>query len=165
MNRLVSKGPDGLEVLKRDGWVCQLCGVSTPESLRGFIHPDAPEIGHIIPLVAGGLDEVSNLRCECHFCNTFKGPLTDKELLAEFLKRAKAEKPGPIRHQRRSEILMRARDRGVVLGRPRNYPKATVADLRALLDSGFSVRKAARRLKISYGLAYRWTRGLNSQSR
>jgi hypothetical protein len=59
----------GIHILERDNWTCQLCGVATHQSLRGTIHPHAPEIDHKIPRSRGGSDEDSNLRCACRCCN------------------------------------------------------------------------------------------------
>ena len=50
----VSERFGAIEVLTRDRWTCQLCGVKTPKRLRGQNHPQAPELDHIIPLERGG---------------------------------------------------------------------------------------------------------------
>lgn len=64
---------DPFMVLQRDGWRCYMCGVSTPESLRGSNEPTAPEVDHVIPLALGGMHVDSNLRCCCRQCNGRKG--------------------------------------------------------------------------------------------
>lgn len=59
-----------LEVLERDGYVCQLCGCLTLKELRGTHHPLAPEVDHIIPRrLPECTNDLSNLRCACHSCN------------------------------------------------------------------------------------------------
>ena len=64
---------DPLDVLRRDGWRCHLCGVKTPERLRGTTHPRAPELDHIVPLSKGGEHSRRNTACACRHCNIAKG--------------------------------------------------------------------------------------------
>ncbi|MGE3807155.1 MAG: HNH endonuclease [Gemmataceae bacterium] len=64
---------DPLEVLARDRWRCQLCGVKTPERLRGTYQPNAPELDHIIPIALGGSHSRANTQCACRSCNGTKG--------------------------------------------------------------------------------------------
>jgi hypothetical protein len=64
---------DPLEVLHRDGWTCQLCGIPTPQHLRGTLRDDAPELDHIIALAAGGPHTRANTQCACRQCNQAKG--------------------------------------------------------------------------------------------
>lgn len=64
---------DPLDVLVRDQWTCQICGVPTPLGLRGTHHQDAPEVDHIIPLCLGGGHTWDNVRCACRRCNGSKG--------------------------------------------------------------------------------------------
>lgn len=59
-------------ILKRDHWQCYLCGVKTPKNLRGSIHPDAPEVDHVVPLSKGGTHTEDNVRCICRRCNQMK---------------------------------------------------------------------------------------------
>jgi hypothetical protein len=115
--RITTVKTNALVVLERDNWICQLCGLEAPKELRGFIHPRAPEIGHIIPVNADGPDDLSNLRCECRGCNSFKGDLTDKELLAELMQRIADERLTlrPIKHRRMGDAM---RASGKKLGRP-----------------------------------------------
>lgn len=61
------------EVFRRDGWTCQLCGIATPESLRGSTSPQAPELDHKEPLARGGRHTLSNVWCLCRTCNGLKG--------------------------------------------------------------------------------------------
>ena len=60
-------------ILVRDKWTCKLCGIKTPEKLRGKNLPNSPEIDHIIPLSKGGVHRQHNLQCACRQCNNAKG--------------------------------------------------------------------------------------------
>lgn len=64
---------DITEVLARDGWICQICGIPTPQRLRGTCEPDAPELDHIVALAAGGAHTRDNTQCACRRCNGLKG--------------------------------------------------------------------------------------------
>lgn len=58
------------EVLARNGFTCQMCGIGAGEP-----HPDDADrkarlhIGHIVDKSMGGKDESSNLRALCSLCN------------------------------------------------------------------------------------------------
>lgn len=60
-------------VFTRDGWRCQLCGVSTPRRLQGQMVDNAPELDHIVPLAVGGPHTYANTQCLCRACNGRKG--------------------------------------------------------------------------------------------
>lgn len=64
---------DPLDVLKRDNWTCQICGVKTPKKYRGTCDDRAPELDHIIPLALGGEHSMRNTQCLCRKCNGAKG--------------------------------------------------------------------------------------------
>src|SRR5690606_31051798 len=64
---------DPIEVFKRDGWRCYLCGCDTPRSLRGTNDPRAPELEHVVALANGGTHTWGNVRCACRACNAAKG--------------------------------------------------------------------------------------------
>ena len=64
---------DAVDVLKRDGWRCQLCGKKLSPKHRGTYRDDAPELDHIIPLAAGGEHSKRNTQCACRRCNLSKG--------------------------------------------------------------------------------------------
>lgn len=66
---------DPFDVFRRDAWRCRLCGISTPERLRGTCAPNAPELDHIVPLSAGGPHTYDNTQCACRKCNGAKGNL------------------------------------------------------------------------------------------
>ncbi len=61
-----------IEVLTRDRWRCQLCGVKTPKAKRGSIEDNAPELDHIVPLSKGGGHTRANTQCLCRRCNGLK---------------------------------------------------------------------------------------------
>lgn len=63
------------DVLIRDRWTCQLCGLLAPKSLKGTQHPLAPEVDHIVPLsTPGSPGHVwSNVQCAHRKCNGAKG--------------------------------------------------------------------------------------------
>jgi 5-methylcytosine-specific restriction endonuclease McrA len=63
---------DPIKVLERDGWRCQICGVSTPQTLRGTYNKRAPELDHVVPISKGGLHTWTNLQCACRECNGAK---------------------------------------------------------------------------------------------
>lgn len=60
-------------VLARDGWQCQICGETTPQSLRGTTEARAPELDHRVPLARGGSHTWGNVQCACRACNLAKG--------------------------------------------------------------------------------------------
>jgi 5-methylcytosine-specific restriction endonuclease McrA len=63
---------DPIKVFDRDGWRCQICGVSTPHKLRGTHKNRAPELDHIVPLSKGGPHTWGNVQCACRECNNLK---------------------------------------------------------------------------------------------
>lgn len=63
---------DPLKVFARDKWTCHLCGIKTPERLRGTYEPRAPELDHVVPLAAGGTHTWGNVKCSCRQCNGMK---------------------------------------------------------------------------------------------
>jgi len=69
-----------LRVFRRDGWACYLCGIHTPEALRGTYEPNAPELEHVTPLSRGGEHSYANTRCACRACNLIKGDRTLEEV-------------------------------------------------------------------------------------
>jgi hypothetical protein len=73
MLEAVREPVDPIAVCERDGWRCQLCGVSTPRRLRGTHFDNAPEMDHIIPLALGGSHTYTNVQCACRRCNSIKG--------------------------------------------------------------------------------------------
>jgi len=53
------------QVLKRDGYRCQMCGVTAQDGAK-------LEIDHIHPVSKGGSNELSNLQVLCRDCNAGK---------------------------------------------------------------------------------------------
>jgi 5-methylcytosine-specific restriction endonuclease McrA len=75
--RAIERGVDAeifnpVEILMRDGWKCQICGISTPKNRRGTYYKNAPELDHIIPLSKGGKHIKANVQCACRACNGAK---------------------------------------------------------------------------------------------
>jgi len=95
---------NSLHVFQRDKWRCQLCGINTPQRLRGKRQPQSPELDHIIPLSKGGSHSYENTQCACSKCNRIKH---DKPLgqlwmngLANPNKRNKINRVGALFHER-----------------------------------------------------------------
>lgn len=65
-----------LELLKRDGYTCGICGGEIPAEAE-YGSPLYPHIDHIIPLSKGGLHSYSNTHPAHSSCNTQKGDLMD----------------------------------------------------------------------------------------
>lgn len=68
------------EVFKRDRFTCAYCGRTPPEVL---LHVD-----HVVPLAAGGSDDITNLITACATCNLGKGPRMLEEGTAPVVGRA-----------------------------------------------------------------------------
>lgn len=64
---------DPIEIFKRDRWICYICGIDTPQHLRGSNKPNSPELEHVISLADGGPHSWRNLACACRACNANKG--------------------------------------------------------------------------------------------
>lgn len=64
---------DPLTILRRDNWICHLCGKRAPAKLRGTTDDRAPEIDHILPVSQGGTHVSENLACAHRRCNRRKG--------------------------------------------------------------------------------------------
>lgn len=59
-------------VFDRDGWRCHLCNGMTDRTKRGTLHPNAPELDHIVPLSKGGAHSYANTACAHKKCNHAK---------------------------------------------------------------------------------------------
>ena len=57
------------EVLDRNGFTCQMCGLTPGETDPATGRPVRLHIGHIKDKSLGGKDELSNLRTLCSTCN------------------------------------------------------------------------------------------------
>lgn len=62
------------EIMRRDGFRCVLCGQDASN--------DRLEVDHIIPVVAGGTNDIKNLRTLCSECNKGKMLLEEREIIA-----------------------------------------------------------------------------------
>ena len=60
------------EILRRDGFRCQICGRTQADGVR--LHVD-----HIVPISKGGKTEYDNLRVLCEDCNLGKGARYDPD--------------------------------------------------------------------------------------
>ena len=61
-----------INVLKRDGYVCQLCGLPIDREAKSP-HPHSPSIDHVISLGAGGSHTYENVHAAHFICNSIKG--------------------------------------------------------------------------------------------
>ena len=69
------------ELLKRDNWDCQLCGVRVHDRSTGDWNDELKaHIDHIIPISRGGDSTPENLRVLCRTCNLSKSDKTDLEI-------------------------------------------------------------------------------------
>lgn len=61
-------------VLKRDNYICQICGIKCDPNDRGWGSYGAtyPTLDHIIPLANGGTHTWDNVQCACGLCNSRK---------------------------------------------------------------------------------------------
>ena len=60
-------------IYRKTNGCCYLCGE--------FVDFDSFEIEHQIPLAKGGTNDLSNLYCSCHICNTMKNSIYPQELM------------------------------------------------------------------------------------
>ncbi len=61
-----------LQVVRRDGHICQCCRVNVPD--------DEIEFDHVIPVAKGGPTSVSNIRVLCRKCNRKKSDSLNEHL-------------------------------------------------------------------------------------
>ncbi len=87
--QVARRGNNGTNLVKRKvhescNWICQACGCSTPESLRGTNADNSPEVDHIIARAKGGPDAYDNAHTLCRLCNSLKSDTDWHEFLAEW---------------------------------------------------------------------------------
>lgn len=82
---------DPLKVFDSFHWRCYLCGVETPQELRGTNAPNAPELDHFVPLSRGGTHTLDNVACACRACNGSKRDSDPYEYLSTLLNVAKTQ--------------------------------------------------------------------------
>jgi 5-methylcytosine-specific restriction endonuclease McrA len=75
-----------IKVFVRDGWTCQICGCNTPQSKRGTLAYNAPELDHRIPISKGGGHTWANVQCACRRCNGDKSNKTEAGQLPLFVR-------------------------------------------------------------------------------
>jgi hypothetical protein len=71
------------EIIKRDRFTCAYCGRTPPEVLL--------EVDHIVPVAAGGTDDLANLITACMTCNRGKAARLLEEGTAPVVGRATVE--------------------------------------------------------------------------
>lgn len=59
------------DVFARDEYQCGICGLPTDRT-KGWPHPDAPTVDHIIPVSKGGTHTMANVQCSHWSCNLGK---------------------------------------------------------------------------------------------
>lgn len=76
--RAFKRNPNGtvdrftrIEILDRDGWICQLCDQPMSKVVK-FPHPKSPSLDHIIPLSRGGEHTRENSQAAHLNCNSRK---------------------------------------------------------------------------------------------
>jgi len=67
------------EVLDRNGFTCQMCGLTPGEKDPATNRPVRLHIGHIKDKSLGGKDELSNLRTLCSTCNQGAKNITNEK--------------------------------------------------------------------------------------
>jgi 5-methylcytosine-specific restriction endonuclease McrA len=67
------------DLIKRDRCVCHLCGRKVNPHLSGM-HPKGPTVDHLVPLSAGGDDELSNVALAHRACNVKRGTRGEVQL-------------------------------------------------------------------------------------
>jgi 5-methylcytosine-specific restriction endonuclease McrA len=66
-------------VFERDGWRCQLCGLTVDRDAQVPAHR-APTLDHIVPLSAGGEHSYRNVQLAHFICNTRRGSTGDAQM-------------------------------------------------------------------------------------
>lgn len=59
-------------IMERDEWSCHICDGRISKRLQSP-HPDSATIDHLLPLAAGGTNEIDNLAAAHRRCNLAKG--------------------------------------------------------------------------------------------
>lgn len=80
-HKVTFKPHERMEILIRDNWTCQCCGVKVHDESKGnWNTPDKAHIDHIIPISKGGDSTPINLRTTCRTCNLTKRDKQDEQL-------------------------------------------------------------------------------------
>lgn len=91
------------DVFKRDGFVCVYCGAHPPDTLM--------EIDHVIPVAAGGGNEIDNLVTACVSCNRGKGAGELSSIPKSVSEKADEEREREAQVRAYYEILQAKKDR------------------------------------------------------
>lgn len=59
-------------IFERDDWTCKLCGNPVKEGMA-WPHPMSPSLDHVVPVIRGGTNEMTNLQLAHLVCNMRKG--------------------------------------------------------------------------------------------
>jgi 5-methylcytosine-specific restriction endonuclease McrA len=71
---------DRSQLLERDNWTCQLCGIKVHDESKGnWNTPNKCNIDHIIPISKGGNSTPDNLQILCRTCNLSKSDNNTKD--------------------------------------------------------------------------------------
>jgi hypothetical protein len=80
-HKVVFKPHERLEILERDKWTCQMCGIRVHDRHTGnWNTPDKAHIDHIKPISKGGNSDPSNLQVLCRTCNQSKADKNEEQL-------------------------------------------------------------------------------------
>jgi 5-methylcytosine-specific restriction endonuclease McrA len=78
---VIFKPHERKQILERDKWQCQLCGIKVHDRSSGdWNTPDKAHIDHIIPISKGGNSEPNNLQTLCRTCNLSKSDKVELQL-------------------------------------------------------------------------------------
>lgn len=134
-----------LEILARDGWRCQNCGVAvhlvdSPMELDA----DSACVDHIVPIIRGGWHTEENLQALCLMCNSVKGnevidyraDIVLRAHLAEQIVVREIDVDSPIRYTRRvsGRVLRTEQLRIAVTPDEKQWVKDTFGSPRAFVD-------------------------------
>lgn len=138
-HRIAAKGWYALRyrVLARDNFTCQYCGQYAPNVRL--------EVDHVVPVVEGGTDDLSNLITSCWACNQGKEGLRTRVLLTETERKQIAGTAIPSLGDRVLELLeeqgpMSVKDIAQALERKRGH----IAVVLNTLQSRDKVARVAR---------------------
>lgn len=88
-----------IRIGERDSWICGICHQPIDSALSVYESDDAATVDHIVPRVAGGTHEDSNLQIAHLKCNNAKG-------VRGYVGRSRQPKPAPKQPTRVNGIKM-----------------------------------------------------------
>lgn len=86
-----------LQIYRKTEGHCYLCGE--------FVDYDKFEVEHRIPLAGGGTNDVDNLFCSCHICNTLKGSIAPQDFLKKVRQIYLYQLDGEYKHSAKDKII------------------------------------------------------------